>query len=261
MAEETRDTRAMKYERMKENLVKLKLKDMADSLDMVLEKIQSGVLDKDDLLLTLTETELKAREKRRIKHSVDTANFPFMKTLDDFDYGFQPFLSREMIIGYKDLRFLDCHQNIVLTGPAGVGKTHIAVGIGIEASMNGNSTYYIDARKLLKDLKKAEYEKRIENRIRKLKSYKLLIIDGLAYLPVGEEETRQLFELISERHARKSTIVISNRLPSEWGKKMGDPQTVEQMIDLLADYESRFIHINGPSYRRRHLANIEDDPE
>lgn len=236
-----------------ENLKRLGFKYMAENMDEYLDQCEQRKISVTEFLIEVTENEIAKKEERHIQSCVNTANFPYRKTLDDFDYDFQPSINREQIEGFKDLRFLERNQNIVLVGSSGVGKTHIATAIGIEAAKNGKSTYFITAADLIQNLKKASLENRLTDRIRQYSRYRLLIIDEVGYLQIDDESTKLFFHLISKRHGKKSTIVTTNCEISKWADTFHDSIIANAIFDRLADFESPVITIIGPSYRTRHL--------
>lgn len=238
---------------LKKNLRELGFKHMSETMDDYLDECQKGKLSIVEYLLRITENEIAEKEERHIQSCVNTANFPYIKTLEDFDFDFQPTINREQVKGFQDLRFLERNQNIILIGSPGVGKTHIATAIGIEAAKNGKSTYFIPAADLLANLRKARLENRLEERIRQYSRYRLLIIDEVGYLHIDEENTKTFFHLISKRHGKKSTIVTTNCEISKWADTFNDSIIANAIFDRLADFESPVITIIGPSYRTKHL--------
>ena len=252
-------TAAEDLEVLKNNLRALGLKYMAEDLDGYLDECQKRKLGVIESMVHITENELLKKKERHIQACVNTANFPYRKSLDDFDFDFQPTINRAQIEGFRDLRFLERNQNIILIGSPGVGKTHIATAIGIEAAKNGKSTYFIPAMDLLANLKKAALENRLEDRIKQYSRYRLLIIDELGFLQIDDESTRLFFYLISKRHGKKSTIVTTNCEIKNWPDTFKDSIIANAIFDRLADFKSPVITIIGPSYRTRHLLMADEN--
>ena len=148
-------------------------------------------------------------------------------------------------------------MNIILIGSPGVGKTHIATAVGIEAAKNGKSTYFITAADLIMNLKKARLENRLEERMKHYGRYSLLIIDEVGYLQIEEDVTSMFFYLISKRHGRKSTIITTNCELNKWADVFRDSILANAIFDRLADFRSPVIKIIGPSYRTKHLLENE----
>lgn len=250
-------TPAAELAQLKDNLKKLGFKFIAEDMDDFLDECQKGKLSTVQYLIKFTENEIVQKEERHIQSCVNTANFPYKKTLDNFDFDFQPTINRAQIEGFLDLRFLERNQNIILIGTPGVGKTHIATAIGIEAAKNGKSTYFITAADLITNLRKAALENRMEERIKQYSRYRLLIVDEIGYLNVDEASTKMFFQLISKRHGKKSTIVTTNCAVSKWADTFNDSIIANAIFDRLADFESPVITIIGPSYRTKHLLENE----
>lgn len=153
---------------------------------------------------------------------VKVANFPFIKTMDDFDFSFQPTLNRDMIRGFANLRFIEQKENILFIGSPGVGKTHLSVAIGVESAKHRNSTYFIHCNDMILQLKRARLENRLEQRLKFVAKYKLLIIDEVGFLPLDDEASKLFFQLISCRYENHSTIITTNKSLSQWGEIFGD---------------------------------------
>lgn len=238
----------MKYKRLKDNLADLGLKGMEVNLDEYLEQIERKKMSVTEALCELTDIEMKLKEERAVHGCVKVANFPFLKTMDDFDFSFQPSLCQEQLIGYKRLEFLERKENLLFIGSPGVGKTHLSVSIGIEAAKNRKSTYFINCADLLMNLKRAKAENRLEQRLKFYSRYKLLIIDEVGFLPMDPESSKIFFQLISKRYEKNSTIITSNIELSKWGELFEDPVTANAILDRLL-HHSEVIKIVGDSYR------------
>lgn len=187
---------------------------------------------------------------------VKVANFPFIKRLSDFDFSFQPSINKEQIMNFKYLQFLEKKENIIFIGSPGVGKTHLATAIGIEAASMRTSTYFIGCNDLVLQLKKAHIENRLEQRLKFFSKYKLLIIDEVGFLPLDTESSNLLFQLIARRYEKNSTIVTTNKSLSRWGEVFGDPVIANAILDRLL-HHSTVINIVGRSYRTKDI--IDDD--
>ena len=210
------------YTRLLSNLEELQLNRIKDNLDEHIERINKKELDYIESLYELTDLEIQAREDRAIHACVKVANFPYRKELKDFDFSFNPKINKEKILDFKHLRFIENKENILFLGVPGVGKTHLATSIGIEAAKNRKITYFINCHDLILQLKRAKLENRLETRLKFFSKYKVLIIDEVGYLPIDKEGANLLFQLINKRYENSSTIITTNKPFSEWGEVFGD---------------------------------------
>ncbi len=248
---------ARKYITVKDNLEKLSLLQMALNIDGHIDAVQNGSESFTDAMLSLTDLELKAKEARAMQACVKTANFPFIKTLEDFDFSYQPCVNKQQLYGFRDLRFIENKENILFIGNPGVGKTHLSVSIGIEAAMNRQITYFISCNDLIMNLKRALLENRLDARLKQYAKYKVLILDELGYLPMDDIASKLFFQLIAKRYERNSTIITTNKPVSEWAEIFGDPVLANAIVDRLL-HHSHVIKITGRSYRTKNVIN---DPE
>ena len=164
------------YVKLLNNLQNLKLEQIKDNLDEYLDLINENKKDIIDSLYELTTLEIDLKQEKAMNACVRVANFPFLKTLNEFDFSFQPSINKDKILDFGNLRFIENNENILFVGSPGVGKTHLATGIGIEAAKSRYSTYFISCHDLILNLKKAHLENRLENRLKNYSKYKLLIL-------------------------------------------------------------------------------------
>ena len=236
------------YERLHSNLHYLKLDTIEAILDNYLELAAKDCKTTMEVLDYLLEQERKNRDaaaiKRRIKHAV----FPVIKTLEEFNFEFQPSIERGIIEELATLRFIHNVENLVLLGPPGVGKSHLAIALGIEAVKAGFSVYFINASDLIERLKTANREGIFEKRMKDFAKYNLLIIDEIGYLPFDEEGAHCLFQLISKRYEKSSTIFTSNKSYGEWGEVFKDHVIAAAVLDRIL-HHCMTINIKGDSYR------------
>lgn len=236
------------YQELNKNLKDLKLYQISIKLSEYIEKINENKIGVAEALLELTNQELEVKNYNATHAMVKVAGFPHLKEVKDFDFNFQPKINKQQILDFESLRFLETNNNILLIGNSGVGKTHLATAIGIAAAKKRVSTYFIKCHDLISQLKKAHIENRLETRIKHFSKYRLLIIDEIGYLPIGEEEAKMFFQLIDMRYEKKSTIITSNINLSDWGKIFSDSLIASAILDRLVHHSS-IVNILGNSYR------------
>lgn len=236
------------YQELNKNLKDLKLYQISIKLSEYIEKINENKIGVAEALLELTNQELEVKNYNATHAMVKVAGFPHLKEVKDFDFNFQPKINKQQFLDFESLRFIENNNNILLIGNSGVGKTHLATAIGIAAAKKRVSTYFIKCHDLISQLKKAHIENRLETRIKHFSKYRLLIIDEIGYLPIGEEEAKMFFQLIDMRYEKKSTIITSNINLSDWGKVFADSLIASAILDRLVHHSS-IVNILGNSYR------------
>lgn len=208
-------------------LEKLKLDHLEAQLDAVCEQAAQRELDYKSFLAQALGAEWQGRHQRGIEARLRQARFPWLKTLEQFDFAFQPSLDRQQVRELAGLSFIERAQNVVVLGPPGVGKTHLAVGLGIKAVEAGYTVQFLTLETLMTRLVRAKHENRLERALQQLIYPKLLIIDEIGYLPLSREEASLIFRLIVRRYERASLIVTSNKSFVDWGgglqrQRLGD---------------------------------------
>ena len=236
------------YSQVIKNLEKLKLEKMGTLLPEYLDEINKNNISFLEALFNLTEKEIEFKEQRASEFNIRVAGFPFIKTLDKFDFDFQSSISKKEIMDLATLRFIEEKKNILLLGSSGVGKTHIATAIGIEAAKKRISTYFISCHDLITKLTIAHSENRLKDALKTLNKYKLLIIDEIGYLPVDRNGANLFFQLITKRYERSSTIITTNQQFSKWGEIFSDNMLANAILDRLL-HHSYVFNITGDSYR------------
>jgi len=202
----------------------------------------------EEYLALLLENELNRRIDASAKTRIAKARFPYIKTVDQFDFSFQPSLNEKEIARLGSLSFLENKDNILLLGPPGVGKTHLAIGLGIKACMAGYSVLFLTVQKLIEELTIAKREGNLLSKIISYSRLQLLIVDEMGYTPINREHANLLFQMISMRYEKGSVILTSNYNFDEWGKIFEDTVAATAIIDRLLHHASIF-YINGSSYR------------
>ena len=221
------------YERLHANLAKLKLNTVGTILDNYLEIAAKEGKTTMEVLDYLIDQEKHAKDASSRETRMKLAGFPVKKRLEDFDFEFQPSIDKAVISDLALLRFIYNAENVVFLGPPGVGKSHLAVAIGIEAVQAGLSVYFANAGILIERLKKANSEGLLEDKIRTLAKYKLLIIDEMGYLPFDSEGANCFFQLVSKHYEKTSTIFTSNKSYGEWGEIFHDQVIAAAMLDRI----------------------------
>jgi len=232
------------YERLQDNLKRLKLSRAAEILDTVAEHAEKDKSSYLAFLDHLLEEEVAAKEKRRIHTAMKTAGLPAAKTIEEYDFSFHPQLDKKVVMDLFDLTFISKHENAIFLGPPGVGKTHLAISLAIKACCHGFKVYFTTMDTLIKKLK--------ENHTRK-KAYltsSLVVVDEVGYLPVDTQEAYLFFQFISYRYEKSSTIITSNKSFGDWQELFDDPVITTAILDRLL-HHCKVINIKGHSYRLR----------
>ena len=254
----TTNAQASPLARLTANLEELGLGAVAPVVPDCVGLVADGEKDLATALLEITDAQMAAKRRADDDRRVRMANFPFLKTLADFEWSFQPGVPRGTLEQLATLEFLERGDNVVLVGSPGVGKTHLSVAIGYEAVMARKQVYFADCSKLVEDLKRAVEKDGFAKRMRFYEHCSLLIIDELGYLDIGREGANLLFQLISRRYLLgRSTIVTTNVPVGQWGDVFGDNVTASAIADRLC-HHCTLVKITGRSYRLKDLA-LEDD--
>ena len=221
---------------------------MKEHLEEVSNFVSQNKLSFSDGLLKLCNYEIDHKTEVASKSMIKAAAFPFVKTIENYDFEFQPCVNKQEILELATLRFMENAENIVFLGSSGVGKTHLATSIGIVAASKRYSTYFIKCHDLLQQLKRAKLENRLENKLKYINRYKLLVVDELGYLPIDKEDSNLFFQVIDMRYEKKSTILTTNINFNDWDSIFNDAIVANAILDRVL-HHSKVITINGRSYR------------
>jgi DNA replication protein DnaC len=243
---------AVSYERVRGQLEELKLEAALASLDTVLEQGQKKEQLPVEILDELLTRELSARFERRVETNLKLSGLPAPKRLEDYDFDAQPQAPREQIEELASLRFLHHGENVLFLGPCGVGKTHLAIGLGLKAIEQGHRVYFLTLHDLVAKVRAAEDRNRLDSLIRSIQRAKLFILDEVGYVPLEQADATFLFEVVSKRYeSQKPIIITSNKSYGQWDEVFPDRVLATALLDRLLHHATT-INIRGESYRLRH---------
>lgn len=246
------------YAKLLNNLETLQLEKIHSYIPTYLDTVAKDGTSVLDALVHLTDKEIEYKTEMASKIQISVAGFPFVKRYTDYDYDFQPSVKKTQIQDLCSLRFIANKENILFYGTPGVGKTHLATAIGVEAASKRQLTYFISCHDLIQNLRKAYHENRLEMRLKHYSKYKVLIIDELGYLPVDKLGANLFFQLITKRYEHNSTIITTNQPFSKWGDVFSDATLANAILDRLL-HHSHIVKIVGPSYRTKDVRELMED--
>lgn len=229
-------------------LEKLKLEHLVSRLDSVCEQAAKRELDYRSFLIEALSEEWSGRHGKGVEMRLSQAHFPVVKTLEQFDFSFQPSLDRKVIRELSGMGFVERSENVIFLGPPGVGKSHLAISLGVKACEAGYRTLFMTLEDLLTRLRRAQSENRLERLLQQLLYPKLLIIDEIGYLPMTREEASLFFRLLCRRYEKASLVLTSNKSFLDWGEIFGDPVLATAILDRLLHHATT-INIKGESFR------------
>lgn len=246
------------YAKLLNNLGTLQLEKIHSYIPTYLNTVAKDGTSVLDALVHLTDKEIEYKTEMASKIQISVAGFPFVKRYTDYDYDFQPSVKKTQIQDLCSLRFIANKENILFYGTPGVGKTHLATAIGVEAASKRQLTYFISCHDLIQNLRKAYHENRLEMRLKHYSKYRVLIIDEIGYLPVDKLGANLFFQLITKRYEHNSTIITTNQPFSKWGEVFSDATLANAILDRLL-HHSHIIKIVGPSYRTKDVRELMEE--
>ena len=236
-------------ERIEANLVRLRLSRIGEILAETVRVCEEQGKSYLGFLDDLFEEEVARREQRRVETTLKISGLPFIKTIDEFDFSFQPGLDQRKVMSIFDLSFIPRKENVIFLGPPGVGKTHLAVALAVKACQAGQSIYFTTMADLIPKLAKDH----ADGKTGKGRSYyksALVIVDEVGYTPIDRHECNLFYRFVANRYEKASTIITSNKAFTDWTELFHDQVIVTAVLDRLL-HHSIVINIRGNSYRLR----------
>jgi DNA replication protein DnaC len=241
-------------DRIRAQLADLKMPGALEALDEILARVDGGATAS-EAIEELLGAQITLRNNRRLQAAMRSSRLPAIKTLEDFDFSFQPSVKREQIDSLHELGFLERRENVIFLGPPGVGKTHLAISLAIEAAQSGRRVYYGTLADLITSLEEAKAAGKFSHRLKTLTYPALLVVDEIGYLPISPTGAMLFFQLINRRYEHASTVLTSNKGFEEWGDVLGDDVMAAALIDRLV-HHCHIVNIRGNSYRMRHHTEL-----
>ena len=231
-------------------LADLKMPGSLEAVDGILSEIDGGRIAATEAINRLLAAQITLRNNRRLQAAMRSSRLPAVKTLEDFDFSFQPSIKREQIESLHELSFVERKENVVLLGPPGVGKTHLAISLAIAAAQRGRRVYYGTLDRPHHLAGGGPGRGPLARRLAVLTHPSLLVVDEIGYLPITHTGAVLFFQLMNRRYERASTVLTSNKGFEEWGEVFGDDVMAAALIDRVL-HHCHLVNIRGNSYRMR----------
>ena len=237
-------------DRLRQILADLRMPGALEALDAILHGVDGGTLTAPEAIEQLLAAQIQLRNNRRLQAAMRSSRLPAVKTFESFEFSFQPSIKREQIESLHELNFIERKENVVLLGPPGVGKTHLAISLAIAAAQRGRRVYYGTLIDLITSLEEAQAAGRLARRLAVLTHPSLLVVDEIGYLPINHSGAVLFFQLMNRRYEHASTVLTSNKGFEEWGEVLGDDVMAAALIDRVL-HHCHLVNIRGNSYRMR----------
>lgn len=228
----------------------------AENIENILEKSVDNSLTCEKFLEEILEKEIAGRDKRKLENRLKQAQFPEYKTLSEFNLEEQTVISQRQINQLRELTWLEQGYNIIFLGPPGVGKTHLSVGIGIEAISSGYKVIFSTMADLIHMLKTQEISSSSRNKVKKIIDSDLFIIDDLMFMAMEKQEANLFFQLVNKLYGQTSIVITSNKGPEDWGELMGDSAITTAILDRIVHRCEIVNFHDNDSYRLKHRQSI-----
>jgi DNA replication protein DnaC len=235
---------------MQQPLKQLGLTQLEQALPTLFETARQEQWTYEQFLKRAIASELEGRDRRAAARRMTAAHLPVVKTLQAFDFSFQPNLSERLLWELADLSFVQSATNIVFLGPPGTGKTHLSLALAVKALAAGYSALFTTLTQLAEALDTASYPGLVRQRLRRYTTPSVLIIDEVGYTKLSPGQAHHFFELVTARYEHGSILLTSNTSFSEWGSLLGDEILASALLDRLL-HHAEVIAINGRSYRMK----------
>lgn len=240
---------------LKSHLADLCMPGSLEAVDSIMERLDRGTISAAEAMDQLLSAQVALKREKRLTLAMAASHLPCIKKLDSFDFSFQPSIDRTQILNLHELTFLERKENVILLGPAGVGKTHLAISLAVAAMERGNRVYFTTLSNLVLLLTEAERQGRLRERLALLKNPALIVVDEIGYLPIPDSGTNLFFQVVNARYERGSMILTSNKSFKEWGDVFGDAVAASAMLDRLL-HHCHLVNIRGNSYRLRQYPGL-----
>jgi DNA replication protein DnaC len=245
-------------QQLQEIMRTLRLSETANHLPELIREAEQKDLSFTQFLLEMAAYEQSRRDEKQLEKRFKWATFPFYNTIDEYDLQEQKSLSSKKLNQLKDLTWIEQLYNIVFLGPPGVGKTHLSIGLGIEALNQGYKVIFTTMGDLIHTLKTEEITRKSKTRMKRIREADLVIIDDLMFMAMDKQEANMFFHLINNLYNQTSIILTSNKGPKEWGELLGDQAITTAILDRIM-HRVEIIHLNEDSWRMKHRKTIFGD--
>ena len=229
-----------------------------DTLETILHDAEKAGISYLDFLMSVTEGEILYKQEKAKNKRIKEAGFPYPKYMDDFDLKFCQALTTRQFKQLRELTWIDGLYNLILCGPPGVGKTHLAIGLGYQACEDGYKVSYTTMKSLIRVLRTEEIDRRAKAKLKRIYSSNLIVIDEVGYLPITATEGNLFFQLVSDLQEKASIIITTNKGFEKWTEFLGDAALATAILDRLS-YRCDKIQMNGKSYRLANRKSFLDD--